>query len=394
MNDYGLEDFQFADSALRFVSESDIPAIIRLFRLNYGDDYLTPEVYEGEWIKRCIYNDAIICVVIEENGEVVACGTVILDFGDYNDQIGELARLVVHPERTGRGLGRRLINALFDAADYSVEFAVGQTRTANSFSQDMFERANFVGIGFLPQYYALIRRRESIVLYANLHDNGRSLRRENPPQIIPEIAPLARHVLSAMSLPATLSIIDGCLPYSSKTVCVVKPVDRNSLAKLSRVEHGRVIEPMLFGSVSLEQGFSFIRRRRARYLMAIDEKQNPIGTIGYQFDKVSSLLKAVELIAESDELRGYLCHAFMRVSEELAAQIVEVNVSAYDACLQQTFFELGFRPVAYAPAMVFHGTERLDVIKMLKLNLPYAPDGMELTESAKEIVSLVERGLK
>jgi N-acetylglutamate synthase-like GNAT family acetyltransferase len=392
MTDYGLEDFQFADSAIRFVSESDIPAIINLFRLNYGDDYLTPEVYEGVWIKRCIYNDGTICVVIEENREVVACGTVILDFGDYNDQIGELARLVVHPERTGRGLGRRLIKALFDAADYSVEFAVGYTRTAHSFSQAMFDKASFTAIGFLPQYCN--QRRESAVLYAQLHGNGRTLRAEKSPRLIPEVAPLAAHVLSAMNLRITLSIAEDCQPYAARTTCVVKPVDRSSLARLSRIEEGRVSEPMLFGSVSLDQGMSFIRRRKARYLMATDEQGNPLGAIGYQFDKVSSLLKAVELIAETDELRGHLCHAFMRVAEELGAQVVEVNVSAYDACLQQTFFELGFRPVAYAPAMVFHGTQRLDVIKMFKLNVPYDPDEMELTESAQEVVSLVERGFK
>ena len=393
MTDYGLEDFHFADSAIRFVKESDIPAIINLFRLNYGDNYLTPEIYDGVWIKRCIYDDGIICVVIEENEEVVACGAVVLEFGDYNDQIGELARLVVHPERTGRGLGRRLINALFDAADYSVECAVGFTRTAHSFSQLMFDRAAFTPIGFLPNYYISIQQRESAVLYAKLQSNARTLRTEDLPQIIPEIASLARHVLSAMNLPTTLSVVEECQPYPNKSIFAVRPVDRNSLGKLSRIEHGRVIEPMFFGSVSLDQGLSFIRRRRASYLMAIDEKENPLGAIGYQFDKVSSILKAVELIAESDEVRGQLCQAFMRVSEELAAKVVEVNVSAYDAQLQQTFLELGFRPVAYAPAMVFHGTERLDVIKMLKLNFPYEPNGMQLTDSAKEIVALVEKRL-
>lgn len=394
MTDYGLDDFHFADSAIRFVNESDIPAIVNLFRLNYGDDYLSPDVYDGDWIKRCIYDDGLIGLVLEENEEVVASGAVVLEFGDHDDQIGELARLVVHPERTGRGLGRRLIKSLFDAADYSVELAIGQTRTANSFSQEMFGQEDFVANGFLPQYYVALKRRESTVLYAKLHGNARSLRRDEPPQIIPEIAPLARHALSGMNLPATLSIVEECQPYPCETTCAVKPVDRNSLGELSRIEHGRVIEPMLFGSVSLDQGISFIRRRKASYLMAIDEKGNPIGAIGYQFDKVSSLLKAVELIAESDELRGQLCRALMRVAEELAAQIVDVNISAYDASLQQTFVELGFRPVAYTPAMVFHGTERLDVIKMLKLNIPYEPDGMMLTDSAKEIVSLVERGFK
>jgi GNAT superfamily N-acetyltransferase len=392
MNNYGLEDFQFADSAIRLVDESDIPAVSNLFRLNYGDDYPYHEVYDGSWIKHCIYNDSTICVVIEEGEGVAACGAVILDVGDNNDQIGELARLVVHTKHTGHGLGRRLINSLFEAANYSVEFAIGYSRTANSFSQTMLEGAKFTGIGFLPQYVNLTKRRESFVAYADLHGNARLLRCDDPPQIIPEIAPLARHVLSAMKLPVSLRLVEECLPYSEKTNWTIQTIDRNSLGALLRIEHGRVTEPMLFGNVSLDQGISFLRRHKANYLMAVDEKQKPVGAIGYQFDRVNSLLKGVELIADSNELRGQLCQALMRVSDELDAQIIDVNVSAYDACLQQTFFDLGFRPVAYAPAMVFHGTHRLDVIKMLKLNVPYESGGMQLTAKAKEVVSIVDRG--
>jgi hypothetical protein len=39
--------------------------------------------------------------------------------------------------------------------------------------------------------------------------------------------------------------------------------------------------------------------------------------------------------------------------------------------------------------MVFHGTERLDVVKMLKLNVPYGPGEMALTEQGKEIVEMI-----
>ena len=40
--------------------------------------------------------------------------------------------------------------------------------------------------------------------------------------------------------------------------------------------------------------------------------------------------------------------------------------------------------------MVFHGTERLDVIKMIKPNVPYDPGQMTLTEAPENMVSLVE----
>ena len=100
-------------------------------------------------------------LVLEEGGEVVASGACVLDYGDVNDQNGEIGRVVVHPERKGRGLGKRLVNALLDATDDTVEFAFGEARTVHPLSQILFERAGFVAIGFLPQAYVFGDARES-----------------------------------------------------------------------------------------------------------------------------------------------------------------------------------------------------------------------------------------
>jgi hypothetical protein len=103
MHEYGTSKLKFTDPAARHIKESDIPAVIKLFKLNYGDDYAIPEFYDDQWVKRGIYSDHIIWLVLEEEGEVVASGACVLDYGDYNDQIGEFGRVVVHPQRKGRG---------------------------------------------------------------------------------------------------------------------------------------------------------------------------------------------------------------------------------------------------------------------------------------------------
>lgn len=212
MAEYGTAHFEFADPAVRHIEERDIPAVIDLFKLNYGDDYPIPEFYDEHWVKRGIYSGHIIWLVIEEEAEIVASGAVILDYGDYNDQIGEIGRLVVHPERKGRGLGKRIIHALLDATDDTVEFAFGEARTAHPISQILFERGDFGAVGFIPQGYQIGDRRESFVIYANLYSNGRRLRRTDPPQLIPEVAPLARHALASLGLPTTLAVVEGAPP--------------------------------------------------------------------------------------------------------------------------------------------------------------------------------------
>lgn len=60
---------------IRPVAEEDIEAIINLFRLNYGEDYAIPEFYDPMWVKRGIYSDHIIWLVVEDEGRVAASGT-------------------------------------------------------------------------------------------------------------------------------------------------------------------------------------------------------------------------------------------------------------------------------------------------------------------------------
>ena len=364
-----------------------------MFRSNYGEGYIARDVYDGSWVKRSIHSDLIICLVLEEDGKVLATGSVVLNYGDYNDKGCEVARLAVHPDSAGRGLGRRVIDALFKVAENTAEFAIGEARTAHTLSQEMIQGASFPLIGFVPQFVYLKGRRESLVFYANLYGNGRFLRSARPPEVIPEVAALAHFVLAGMNLRDEIKVVDETVSTPESSKYVVSPLHRDHVGHLLRIPEGRVIDPLLFGNISIEQGFTFIRDK-ASYLVALDSHQIPVCTIGYHVDETSRLIKGVELIAKSEDVWPALCRAFVQAGKELKSEVMTVDVSAYHPRLQRLLFSYGFRPVVYAPAMVFQGTERLDVIKMIKLNVPYDPGEMALTERSKNMVSLVAANVR
>ncbi len=59
--------------------------------------------------------------------------------------------------------------------------------------------------------------------------------------------------------------------------------------------------------------------------------------------------------------------------------------------MQRTLLELGFLPVAYLPALVFHEVERLDVVKMMRLLNPPQVRLGGLTQSCEALAELVLR---
>ncbi len=76
---------------IRAIEEKDIKPVIQLFRANYGDDYALPEFYDPQWVKRGIYSDHIIWLVMEEDGRIVASGW----FGHGGRRVSRSKRIVV-----------------------------------------------------------------------------------------------------------------------------------------------------------------------------------------------------------------------------------------------------------------------------------------------------------
>ncbi len=394
MNLFATSDFQFDDLEIHQLKEHDIQSVIDLFKLNYGSDYASSEFFDEGWYKRAIYGDNIIWLVLRDKEKVIASGAVDIGYGDNNDQIGMLGRLVTHPEYKRLGLARRIINALVKAAGDNIEFAVGEARTAHTSSQILLERSGFTIVGFSPQYYSIEFQREAFIIYARLYGNAKLLRKKETPFLIPEAVPLARYVLTEMNLPSDIIEANDCEAYPDEIICKLQPLENLALAELVSIKRERISEPPLFGSLTLDSGISLIKRRKVDYLVAQDAENKVLGAIGYKFDKENNLLKGLELIANNDTTKGYLCGSLLQLYNNSEVSVIEVNISAYDPRLQRTFYNYGFRPTAYQPAMVYHNGERFDVLKMLKLNIPYDASRVKLTESAGEVLSIVEHNFK
>lgn len=383
------------ETIIREAREEDVPAILELFTEAYGKDYPYAGFMNERWLKHAIYNDDMLMLVAEDrsSGESLGTASVVFDIGANSDLIGEMGRLVVGKAARGRGIGTHLMEGRIERIRDRLHLAVVENRTPHPFSQRISLDFDFAPVGFLP-LKRQFDERESIALFARHFGGALDLRRNNP-RIVPEAQELAHIVQDNMGLPRDLIIDQDAPPYPHDDSFELRELTSEGLSALLRIERGRLRRREVFGPVRLQYGFFKLAAKHADYLVALSapqgERPAPIaGAIGYIFDEVERSLRVFELIASNERAIRFLLERLLaRCREELGVKYVEIDVSAHAPRMQRTLVELGFLPIAYVPAMVFHRVERLDVVKMARLLMPPELGDIQLTQGAREIADIV-----
>ena len=121
-----------------------------------------------------------------------------------------------------------------------------------------------------------------------------------------------------------------------------------------------------------------------RALLGQQDKKTVAG-LSYYFDEQDRCARVTEAFCSDDLSMGaLLAHALRSVQEQLSAVYTEVDILATAPRLLKSAEQLGFVPVAYLPAF-FCGKGRFsDVVKMVKLNLPYSLESGDFTAARQE----------
>ncbi|MBM3498138.1 MAG: GNAT family N-acetyltransferase [Armatimonadetes bacterium] len=374
---------------IRRIDEQDVEGTIAVYHAVYGDGFPFQEFYDARWVKKGVFDDDIAWFVAEDDGQIVGSAAVMLNVGDADDLIGEFGRLVVDPEARSGGIGTRLIEACLAHAQGRVEVGFAECRVAHPGAQKICSRSGFAPVGFEPLAYKLAGNRESVAFMATVGPNALQLRKNNP-HTIASVYPLGSAALRAVGCEPDLIAESSPESYPiDDTVAVGAPKGEYDY-RLLRIGKGRVVDREVFGGVRLEYGFLKLAAHQAQYLVAEREGQ-PVGAAGFVHDPIDEKVRLTELIAVSDAVKGSLLKAFVEhVTQAHGPAYVQVDVRADSPRMQQSLWELGFVPVAYFPAMVFEQVERLDVVKMVRLTVPWDLGPIEMIDSVVPFKELVE----
>ena len=378
---------------IREAQEEDVEGIRRLFVEIYTHGYAYRDFFDKQWLKRSVFSEDVLMLVARDADEVVGTASVVFDVGAHSDLIGEFGRLAVSPAARGRGVGKLLFAERIARVRERLHVAIVENRTAHSYSQRISEAHDFAPIGFLPLKHQLFGR-ESVVLCARYFAPALELR-GNHPRVISEVHALAQVAMDQLGLACDAIADDTAAPYPKAGDFVAEDLTAEGLPSIIRIERGRIARREIFGPVGLQYGFFKLRRRSATYLLARQpsgKQSGPLmGAVGYIYDPVDKGLKIFELLVHDEAAIRFLITHLLDKAREWQVKYVEVDVSAHAPKMQRTLCELGFLPAAYAPALVFHQVERLDVVKMVRLLIEPTIDECDLLPRARVVAEVVMR---
>ena len=378
-----------AEVTIRPADGGDIVGIQSLFYVTYGERYSHPEFIAESYLRKMIYSDNSHLLVAEDaKGEILASASVVIDVGAYSDLVGEFGRLVVHPEVRGRHIGHRLMTERIRRVAPYLHIGFADNRVAHTRSQQISLSHGFAPVGFLP-----VHNGESVALFVRHFGDGLRLRR-NHPRVAPQVYGLAQRALASCGIEADTIVDEMSPPYALDESFEIEEMGARGYATLLRFERGRVKHPEIFSRSRLHFGLRTLESHNTSYLLA-RRHGDLVGAVGYAHDaRLDHAVRIFELVAADEHPIRFLLKELMRRSrEEWRVDYVEVDVNAHSPRMQKTLLDLGFVPVAYLPASVFHHVERLDTVRMQRFYIPVATDGLHLLEQSKQVFEMVIRGL-
>ncbi len=372
--------------------ETDVPDIRDIFLAVYGQDYPYKDFYDEQWLKRSLFNDHNLMLVAEDSDaqKILGTASVHFEFGAHSDLVGEFGRLAVNPDSRKLGVGQLLMEARIDAIRDRLHLGLVMARVVHPYAQKISLDHDFVPLGFLPLCYCFSYR-ESFALMGRHFGDALALRKNNP-RIIPEAYPIANISLPHCTLPCDCIVDEASAPYPYDDGFQLKELTVQGYPALLRIERGRVRNREIFGNMRLEYGFFKLQSNHATYFLASDDKKL-VGAIGFTRDDQEHSVRVFELISFTEQaIRFLLSELERKCREEWKIQYIEIDVSAHSPRMQRTLLELNFLPVAYIPAMVFHEVERLDIIRMVRLNHLQDLGPLSLTPHMQEMADVVMNG--
>jgi hypothetical protein len=381
-------------SRIRPATAADAAAWLELAKAALGEKYPAKDLFDLEWIARELSPGAISETwVAEENGSLRASVSFLGTEGAKTNPIANLGRLLFRPESLADGSAKSLLQGVNQLADQRGETVITRVSPLDNGHQTLFENLGYICVGYQPIKH-MLHKRTGMLFYVR-GANAVLVTRLPLSESLPQVAELAIATLENLRIVNPIVVRDGASGYplqSDLKIAGATPAEYEAWrtqALASNPPHE------LSGRYNMGSGHMRLPPKQPVRAFLGQKDGKILAGLAYYFDEMDRCARLSEAYSCDDVSMGALfAHAAKAAQEQLGAVYVEADILATAPRLLKSAEQLGFVPVAYLPAFYCRAGSYADVVKLVKLNLPYSLDTAEFTTHAKSVVRIIDRNFE
>jgi hypothetical protein len=381
-------------SKIRPATAADAAPWLELAKVALGEQYPAKDIFDLKWITRELSPGAINETwVAEDNGVLRASVSFLGTEGPKTNPIANLGRMLFRPDSLADGSAKALLQAVNELADKRGETVVTRVSPLDQGQQALFENLGYTCVGYQPIKH-LLHKRTGMLFYVR-GSNALLVTRLPLSESLPQVAELAFATLENLRIVNPIVVRDGASGYPLQGDLKISAATPEEYDKWRAKALAANPPQELSGRFNMGSGHMRLPPRQPVRAFLGQKEGNIVAGLAYYFDEMDRCARLSEAFSCDDVSMGALMtHATKAVQEQLGAVYVEADILATAPRLLKTAEQLGFVPVAYLPAFYCRAASYADVVKVVKLNLPYSLDTAEFTAHAKSVVTIIDRNFE
>ena len=378
---------------IRQGNRTDAPHWIKLLRATIGDEYPAKEVYNLGWVAgelgAGVGHETIIA---EIDGQFFASVTFLAPMAATHNPIANLGRCFFHAESFTNGTAQKLVERVRAVAAERKQMVVVRVAVTDAAAQALFEQHEFACVGFQPAKH-LQPSRQGVLFYVQGERPTLSARLPLSHSLA-QVGELSGKVLTHFGMELPVRVEDGATGYPLDTLVEISDRNVEQFEAHCRDTAARQVPAEI--STGSHRGSGLLRAVTPE-LKAMIAQRGPETTAGvlWFFDDHDRCVRIADAFNTDDLSLGPLLFRLVTMAQsKLGVTYVEMDALATAPRLLKTAEQLGFVPVAYFPGLYEYMGRHLDVVKLVKLNVPNAAETPPANPAAAAIVKTIENSFE
>ncbi|MFN7139757.1 MAG: cyclic nucleotide-binding domain-containing protein [Limisphaerales bacterium] len=379
---------------VRLATSHDAAAVIELLVTNLGTDYPAKEVYDPAWMAAQLEAATGQETWVAEANGVIQASLSILRPGEWNNNpVLNLGRNLFRPAALVDGSAKALLQKIDELASERGQTVVLRVSASDSHQQVLFENNGYVCVGFQP-FKHMLQTRAGMLFYVK---QSRQVLTTRLPmsESLSQISELATLAFDGLGISNPLSVRDGATGYPLQSDVKIHEASMDDYQ--SWRTHVETLNPPVEISGTFNLGFGFMRIPSAAlpHTLLAQREQTIVAGLAFTFDEHDRCVRIIDGFSTDDLSMGALMqHATKLAQEVYSAVYVEMDILATATRLLKVAEQLGYVPVGYLPGFYSKADHVADVVKFVKLNMPYSLDAVDLTTHSRKVVEVVDRNFE